>query len=250
MTHLSERQLVLHYYGEEDGAAAAHLAGCAACRSELERLRRTLALVPARPVPRRDETYGARVWQRLRPALPEGGPPRWQAWLRPQRLVWAGTVAALVCAAFLAGRVSQREARPLVSGAAPETARERILLLAVGPHLERSQLVLLEVMNADPRGPLDVAAERDMARDLLSANRLYRQAAQRTPDPAVRAVLDQLEQALVEIANGPVELDSARLAEIQDRIRSQGLLFRIRVLGSKVNERERQAPPAPGLDTT
>jgi hypothetical protein len=250
MTHLSERQLVLHYYGEENGATEAHLAGCPACRAGLERLRRTLALVPAPPVPRRDETYGARVWRRLRPALPESGPPRWQAWLRPRRLVWAGTMAALVLAAFLAGRVSQRESRPLVAEARPEAVRERILLVAVGPHLERSQMVLLEVMNADPRGPLDVAAERELARDLLSANRLYRQAARRGPDQAVGAVLDQLEQALIEIANGPAELDSARLAEIQERIRSQGLLFRIRVLGSKANELERRSPLSSNLDTT
>jgi hypothetical protein len=137
-----------------------------------------------------------------------------------------------------------------VAEARPEAVRERILLVAVGPHLERSQMVLLEVMNADPRGPLDVAAERELARDLLSANRLYRQAARRGPDQAVGAVLDQLEQALIEIANGPAELDSARLAEIQERIRSQGLLFRIRVLGSKANELERRSPLSSNLDTT
>ncbi|MDT8441385.1 MAG: hypothetical protein RQ723_06965 [Desulfuromonadales bacterium] len=46
---LSEQQLTLSYYGEldNDRGAASHLAGCAACRSRLARLRRDLERLPA-----------------------------------------------------------------------------------------------------------------------------------------------------------------------------------------------------------
>lgn len=248
MKHLSEKQLVLHYYGEDDTAVVQeHLEACSGCRAEFERLQQMLRLVSAPAVPERAEDYGTLVWQRIRPILPERAAAWWHAWLRPQRLAWTGAVAVLLVVAFLAGRMWQKP-QPPVAQSRPENVRERVLLVAVGSHLERSQLVLLELMNADPKGTLDIAAEQELASDLVSANRLYRQAAQKSSEPAVRTVLDQLEQVLIEIANSPSELDSARLAEIQDRIRSQGLLFRIRVLGSKV--KGKRVPQTPDLGTT
>jgi hypothetical protein len=121
------------------------------------------------------------------------------------------------------------------------------LLLAVGSHLERSRMVLLEVLNADPGKAPDLGAEQALARELIGASRLYRQSALRGPDPAVHALLERLERALIEIANAP---GPARLAEIQERIRSQGLLLRIRVLGSRMREGDRPAPRPAGPDAT
>jgi hypothetical protein len=123
--------------------------------------------------------------------------------------------------------------------------RERILLVAVGDHLERSQVVLLELLNADPKDPVDVSAERRSAEDLLPANRLYRQAAVRTGEPGVARVLEELERVLVEVANGPSELGPEETLALRRRIESQGVLFKVRVIGSQIRERQKQAAQGP-----
>ena len=161
--------------------------------------------------------------------------------MAPRRLLWSGALAASLVAAFLLGRYLPRPAAEGTS--AP--VRERILLVAVGDHLERSQVVLLELLNADPQAPLDVTAERRSAEDLVSANRLYRQAAVRSGDAGVAQVLEELERVLVEVANGPSELGPADLAALRRRIESQGVLFRVRVIGSRIREREKEAVEGP-----
>ena len=143
--------------------------------------------------------------------------------------------------AFLLGRQFPGPAPQALSPA----VRERILLVAIGDHLERSQMVLVELANAPSDGPLDVSAERASADDLVSANRLYRQTAARSGEPALAAVLEELERVLVEVAAGPERLVARPTsAELQRRIEARGLLFKIRVVGSQVREREKAKPPS------
>jgi hypothetical protein len=124
--------------------------------------------------------------------------------------------------------------------------RERILLVAVGDHLERSQTVLLELVNARPGESLDVASERERAGDLVAENRLYRQTAARTGDTRVASVLDDLEPVLLEIAHGPDRLTPEEVENLRQRIEGDGILFKVRVVGSTVRHREEKAAPAPG----
>jgi len=180
MNHLNEEQFVLYYYGEGDGATAvrAHLDSCEACRAEYASLQRVLNVVDSVPVPERDASYGTQVWNRLQPSLKwdrPGGLSWWPARLWPARHWAAATlVATLVVAAFLAGRYYPK-AQSGGQTANAGQVRERILLVAVGDHLERSQTVLLELVNAQPGQSLDVASERERAGDLVAENRLYRQ---------------------------------------------------------------------------
>ncbi len=245
MPHPSPDDLVLYLYGEADHPAVleAHLAGCAACRAAFESTRAALGAVRAEEPPDRGADYGARVWERLEPRLaPSGaGSARWRGGLAPRRLLFTGALAASLLLAFLLGRHSPR---PGVEGASGPV-RERILLVAVGDHLERSQVVLLELLNADPKDPVDVSAERRSAEDLLPANRLYRQAAVRTGEPEVARVLEELERVLVEVANGPSELGPEETLALRRRIESQGVLFKVRVIGSQIRERQKQAAPGP-----
>jgi hypothetical protein len=107
-------------------------------------------------------------------------------------------------------------------------------------------MMLVELANAEAgKGGLDITEEQERARDLLEANRLYRQSAKRAGDPAVAAVLDELERVLIEIANSPSDLSQQRLAELQQQIQDQGILFKVRVIGSKVrsNTKERESAP-------
>ena len=235
--HPSEDDLVLHHYGEsEDASVAKHVSACAECRASYEALQRVLAAVSASEVPERDAGYGALVWRRLQPRL-QRPPARARVLPFVRRLVPVGAIAASLVLAFVLGRNQGiqeiRVAQPI---SAP--ARERILLVAVGEHLERSQMVLIELQNATGNGSVDIKSERDWAEQLVPANRLYRQAALRAGEPGVASVLDDLERVLVEIATSPDQLAPAALEEIRQRIEAQGILFRVRVLGSQVRERE------------
>src|SRR5262249_1091865 len=150
--------------------------------------------------------------------------------------IWAPAMAALLVATFLAGRLTH-QAGP--QSAKNEQIRERILLVAVGDHLERSQMVLAELTNApDQKGKVDISDERQMAADLLGDNRPFRQTAHRTGDATVANVLDDLERVLLEIAHSPSEVSSNQLDDLRQQIESRGLLFKVRVLGSKVRDEE------------
>jgi len=246
MTHLSEQQLVALRYDEVEDRSAVeqHLATCEECRGSFERLQKVLAAVEAMPVSPRDADYGRRVWQRIAPRLDERERLDWHGWFSAKRLTLAGAMAVLVLAAFIAGRFWPRQPEPPTATAIPPEVRERILLVAVGEHLDRSQMVLVELVNANPpaTGEVDISGEQRRARELVTANRLYRQTAQQAGEAAVASVLDELERVLVEIANSPAEVSTVQLAHLQKRIEAKGILFKVRVIGSEVRGRK---PPIP-----
>jgi hypothetical protein len=242
MNHLSEEQLVLFYYGEsqEVSGIEQHLGWCEECRASFRALQLVLNTVDSAPVPERDALYGESVWRRVEGNLGRLGRRRSKrvfAWW-----IWSPAVAALILAAFLAGRLSQHPVEKPVTTASNQSAQqvqERILLVAVGDHLERSQMVLAELSNApDQKGKLDISDERKMAEDLLDDNRLYRQTARTTGDTAMASVLDDLERVLIEISHSPSEVSADQLAELRQQIESRGLLFHVRVLGSRVRDEE------------
>jgi anti-sigma factor RsiW len=241
--HLDEDERVWVQYEEPEAPAwaEAHLAECQACRDRQTELREALGLAALAL----DEgfeppaDYEQRVWRRLEPRLVRARRSRWL----PARLpAWAALAAALLLA-FLVGRY----AAPPAPSAAPLSApvRERILLVAVGAHLERSRLVLMELSNADPNTPVDISAERRSAQALLSANRLYRRAAQRSGEPLVAGVLDELERVLIDVAHRPDEPGPGELLELQERIAARGLILKVRVLDDSLRAREK-APAPPG----
>ena len=250
MRHLSEEELVLRFYGEAEAPAAleAHLGECPVCRQADEALRLALTAADAWPAPERGEGYGAQVWARLAPRLEPRPAPSRRLSTRRGLLALLATAAALV-AAFEAGRHWPGPPRPAPRTAAVPPVRERILLVAVGDHLRRSQMVLVELANAAGDGPVDVSGERALAGDLVADSRLYRQAAARAGETGLGSVLDELERVLVEVANGPSTLSSRQLDELRERIESKGILFKVRVLGSQVREREKEARARPGRST-
>lgn len=233
MNHLSEEQLVLFYYGEPQDSTGleAHLAMCEECRAGYRLLQRVLNTVDTASVPERGPEYGQTVWQRIEKRIGKRRSRGWQSWW-----IWAPAMAGLLVAAFLAGRLSH----PIPgTTTANNQIRERILLVAVGDHLERSQMVLAELSNSpDGKGKIDISEERQRAEDLLEDNRLYRQTASTTGDKAMANVLDELERVLVEIAHSPSQISSDELQDFRHQIEERGLLFKVRVLGSKVREQE------------
>jgi len=243
--HLSQEELVAYAFGDsaQPMTTAQHLESCAPCAAELATMRAVLNVVDssALPVPERSH-YAEQMWAAVKPRLETHGAEGWRAWLRPQRLVWAAGLAAIVLIAFFAGRMTNAPApAPQVANQNQPQQPERLARAAVADHLERSQMMLVELANANAgTDGLDISAEQDRARDLLQANRVYRQKAKRAGDPAVRSVLDELERVLVEIANSPSELSKQRLAELQRQIQDQDILFKVRVMNSNVRNQRRE----------
>jgi hypothetical protein len=249
MNHLTEEELILHYYGEEGDALAAgrHLEGCGACREAYGSLLRVLNVVDALPVPERGAEYGAEVWRRIEKRIPARR--RWRLPVFEWRWAAVGAaLAGLLVAAFIAGRhfpqAPSGTAPQMASAPADPQAGERVLLVAVGDYLERSQMVLIELANATPKGKLDISSEQERAADLVSESRLYRQTAEHTGNAAVANVLDDLDRVLLDIAHGPSEVSAAEIEKLRKRLESEGILFKMRVLGSNV--RTRKEPSAGG----
>jgi hypothetical protein len=238
MNHLSEEQIVLHYYGdaESEDEVRRHLAACSECRGEFERVKVLLKSIEPIEVPEPPAVFEEKTWLNLRDRLPEKRAGFRQWLVAPPKWVLAGAMALLLVAAFVAGRYWPRQGKP------PEIAGnpQRVVLVAVGGHLERSQMLLLEVMNADDKGSVDLSAEQQQARDLLDWNHLYRLSAERQGDPQIARLLDDLGRVLAEIANGPSDVSPGDLQQIRRRIESDDLLFKVRVVGSEVNSRVRR----------
>jgi hypothetical protein len=123
-----------------------------------------------------------------------------------------------------------------------ERTRDRILLVAVGDHLEKSQMVLMELVNAPANGTEDISHEQQRAEDLLNSNRLYRMTAQEVGDRRLANVLDELERVLVDIAPQPSKVDSEELKDLQRRIEAQGVLFKVRVVGANIRDQKKPEP--------
>ena len=215
-----------------------HVAGCAECSvvvADLQRIIREAASLGhvAPPV---------HVWKQIESQLDRGS-KRTTQW----GPAWALTTAAVIILAFLTGRFVEHRTVPAqmtstegvqrVDAAASENVRERVLLIAVGDHLERSQMVLVELVNAHTRDALDISAERQSADELLASNRLYRQTAAQMGQTNVADLLGDLERVLVELARGPSQVSMRQLAEIQQRIESQGILFKVKVIRNNTEYR-------------
>lgn len=200
-----------------------HAAGCAECQARLEQWRQVLRVTdvfapPAAPDP-------VAVWQRLAPQL-TGRPPRAQVRWCP----WAIALAACIAlAAFLLLRP-----RPVVAPASVTTAEAPSLVLryAVAEHLDRTQVLLVELAHANElsNGPVNLALEKSSARHLLNANRLYHQSAALQHDAMLASVLSSLEPPLLEIAHSPSQVPPSAWRRMQRRIASSGVLFKVRVL--------------------
>ncbi len=248
MSHLTEEQLVFHYYGEEGETLETerHLDECDECRALYGSLQRALNVLDAAPAPERGPEYGAQMWRRIEAKVARR---RWWMWEGPPALRYAfasAAMAALLAVAFLAGR--GYPTRPVVSLVAVDAqGPERILRVAMGDYLDRSQMVLIELANANAKGSLDISSEQERAQELISETRLYRQTAATTGNTSVSGILDELERLLLDIAHGPSQLSPGELEKLRMRLAAESILFKIRVVNSNVRSQEESpAVNAPG----
>ena len=258
--HISDEDLLLDYYGEatpeQRAEMRAHVETCAECQALDRELRAVLALVDSEPLPDAPPGFEREMWARLEPVV--SGVSRTNevrlkadttradtAWsFEFPRWALAASVAALAVGSFALGRVwDTRTTPPRDFTTDAHELSERMLRSDVEEHLERSQRVFVELVNADDSAPVLLASDRERAADLVAAGRLYRRSAEEMGDADTRDLLEDVERVLVEIANGPEVESSNDLSEVRARITDQDLIFRLRVMTAGMQARERRARP-------
>ena len=266
---------------EQRADMRAHLETCDRCRALDHELRAVLALVDTEPLPDAPPGFEREMWARLEPHIQSSAVvsgvngtrdssvvsgfsrarPDNAVRLKPDTTVrpkpdtawrfefprWALAAAAAVLAvvSFSLGRAWA----PAPPASSPESiadvraVSERLLRSEVEEHLERSQRVLVELVNADDTAPVMLASDRERAADLVAAGRLYRRSVEEIGDADTRDLLEDVERVLVEIANGPDVESSNDLSEVRARISDQDLIFRLRLMTAEMRAREARARP-------
>jgi hypothetical protein len=250
MNHLTDNEFVAFYYDRADEPEIqkfeAHVAACAQCQQKLKRFSNFLDRVHIR-IPEPPADYETEVWRRLRPRLPEKTRGRWLGWFGRSEWVAAVAVTAVVLLAFTIGRWFERNIEfqssntgihTVSAGSYPIATRERALLLAVGGHLERAQIMLTELANTSPSPAIDISAAQETVRTLLPDNRLYRETATQLADAQIATLLDELERLLLDLSHRPSTVSMSDFDDIRDRIEAQGILFKVRIAGSQLRTRQ------------
>jgi len=246
MKHLTEEEMIGHYYAEDFSQAEAeiHLRTCKQCAQAYEEFSKLLGSVHAPGVPLRGSEYGAQVWQSIQRSLQPYEPKQKRRFYWP-RFTYAAACLLFLAGAFWAGRMWEHaHSKPLVAGGEQQT-QQRVVLFVLDNHLDRSERLLVQLNHAGGEGDdVDFRLQAE-AQQLLSDNQLYRQSAAQANDPLLNAALDHLERVLVEVANSGSELTSRDIASIQKEMNTPGLLFQIRVLRARVSEPKTNAHAIP-----
>ena len=239
MNHLTDEQLIEHYLteGANRVVVETHLRICSRCEQVYDEISNAMEVRAPEP-PTLERGYGERVWRSIQGALlPYPAKPK-RSYFSWPRLVLAGACLLGLAAAFIGGSLWEWSRTHPSQATKSAQERERVVLVILDDHLDRSERLLVQLNHAGERGDLDESLQAE-ARQLLPDNRLYRQAISAGADPVMTAALDHLERVLLEIANTPDKLDNADIARIEHAMNTDSLLFQIRVLRAR---NLRQAP--------
>jgi hypothetical protein len=236
MKHLTEPELIEQYYGEDDFNAAQHLEWCRECAEAYAALQVDFAEFDSVAPPERTASYEEQVWTRIAPLLP-AYPVKKR--LTVARGLWlafgsATACAVLIAAGFYAGRTREHQQPPRtaeVNVPSPPPARVIVLL---SDHLDRSERLLVELKHARSDDPQTFPPLREEAGNLLRSNSKWRQEAEKSDDPDMVLVLSNLNDLLSQLANEQGGLNPAAIANLQKKMKANGLLLDVRVLRSRL----------------
>ncbi|MEO8500152.1 MAG: hypothetical protein ABI565_04500 [Vicinamibacteria bacterium] len=240
--HLSDDQLVLLYYREplEEAGLDGHLAACAECLSRFHALTRVLEVVANDDVPEPAGDFEAKMAARVLAAAKE--PERGRLLPFPGRLSgvarFLAAGAALAACLVLAFSVGRKLGHVEEQSLSASQRQERVLLTALGEHLGRSRVTLVELNNREVTAE-DLKDLQAAADNLVTASRLFRAAAERAGEGQIAGVMEETERLLMRFAAAPDTEARAELDGLRKRVDSRDLLFRLQVMEAQVEKREK-----------
>jgi hypothetical protein len=248
LRHPTEDELVLLFYGdtnpEDERRLAAHVDTCESCQPLWQDIRSSLAAADAAGIPEPPADFERVMWAKIQREI--GELPVAAPWWAPRTWLPIASLAVVILAVVLGLKFtpSSTDTGIETADASPSSQPERALLIAIDEHLERSELLLVELMNADPAqrtgsDAVRLGFELAAADDLVLSSRLYRQTAAHTGNMELASMLEDLERVLVEIARGPQELNREELDALQTHITEDDLLFKVRVVNDEIRKRQR-----------
>jgi len=95
-------------------------------------------------------------------------------------------------------------------------------------------MLLTEISNATDTEAADFSPERSRAQDLVEEGRLMRQMLASRGESATLAFLDEVERFMLEVANAPDRIGPKEIRQLQRRIGTGSLLFKVRVIESNL----------------
>lgn len=255
-------------YGELDPARQQHLdrhlAGCQDCAARFAALRATLDVMSQRRRAQPDPDFWARFAGRLDARVAadavnndlrsrvgssllsfrrrSGGDGRW-AWQA------AAAALALVAVGIALGRLSMSPApeklAPVPEAAAlepPATQEAASLRLRVDRYMQRSQTLLLGVVNLDASADgvesLDFAPYQRVSQELIGQAPLLERELSDAGERRLAELVAELELILSQIASLEARQDLEGVEVIQEGVDRQALLFRIHLESSRTGGRE------------
>lgn len=236
MKHFSEEELIEYFYNKSESTGRQHIEACAECAEAYAALGRDLAALPALEPPVRGASYGQQVWQSIAPSLLAYEAPK-RHWLRTglgRSLSYAAVCAMLVIGAFFSGRQWEHRQPHSTAGSNPSLPAKPTVIVVLSDHLDRSERLLIELKHADAGNAEMLAPLPAEAGRLLAANRICLQDTRQEDDPALAAALDRLDHLLAELASQRDGLNAATLTRLQDEMNTDGLLFHVRVLRTRI----------------
>ncbi|MBX7183604.1 MAG: hypothetical protein K1Y01_00520 [Vicinamibacteria bacterium] len=246
-SHLTDDQLVLLYYREplEEAGLDGHLAACASCAARFAGLTRILAAVAQDDVPEPAGDFEARMTAQVLAAAKkeERGrllqfPGRFST---AARFLAAG--AALAACLIIAFSVGRRFGHVEEQTLSASQRQERILMTALGEHLGRSRVTLVELKNREVSDQ-DLRNLQAAADNLVAASRLFRAAAERAGEGQIAGVMEETERLLLRFAAAPEGEAKHELDGLRAKVDSRDLLFRLQVMEAQVEKRGQSITPS------
>jgi len=228
--------------GREKESALAHAVSCRRCRVELEELRALVSLVERDPLRDGEPSVPLAVLTRsvereVERILVPGGRPR--GWL----VVVPAAAAVLVVGLLVPALIARFRPAPPAAATAPPPAvsteaLDRLERNLVREHAARylteagDVLVAVAATSVDcdpPAGRVDLGPVPEQSRDLLARRALLVEA-DREAVASARAVLDDVERALREVAELPSCVRRRDLEHLRREVDRRQLLMRIRLM--------------------
>lgn len=237
-------------YGELDGRVRGkmerHLARCESCSGLYEKMAAAVRKLDVRPAPDREPPFWEGYWDRLearmgREAAAAPGRRRPAVSLPAWAYGAAGALFFIALGVFIGRTIVrprpelQQTARVTSSPGAVETAIEAgsdaaPLAVRASRYLKRSRVLLLAVVNADPRDDeplqLNLALRKKTSEDLLREAAVLKKGLG-SSDRRLERLISELEMILLQIANLAPEPDDADIAFIRAGVESRDILFKI-----------------------